>query len=240
MPNVFGDSRDAYVFGGAITAGAAVTWFRDQFCRDEAAAARERGTRRARPARRRARATCPQGAEGVLFLPYLMGERSPIWDGKASGAFVGLTLYHRREHLYRAVLEGVAFALRHNIEAGAAARVDARRRRLDRRRRRRAFRLVDADHRRRHRPAGADDRAGCRSRDGRRAARRLRRRAGKRRRRASRLGDARAARDAAAARGNCLRPAVRVIQGTLSRAQVDDARSRRAACDARSESPFSA
>ena len=51
-----------------------------------------------------------------------MGERSPIWDGKASGAFVGLTLYHRREHLYRAVLEGVAFALRHNIEAGAAAR----------------------------------------------------------------------------------------------------------------------
>src|SRR6185312_15217457 len=59
------------------------------------------------------------GAEGVLFLPYLMGERSPIWDAKASGAFAGLSLYHRRAHLYRAVLEGVAFALRHNIEAGA-------------------------------------------------------------------------------------------------------------------------
>ena len=56
-----------------------------------------------------------------MFLPYLMGERSPIWDGKASGAFVGLTLYHKREHLYRAVLEGVTFALRHNIEAGATA-----------------------------------------------------------------------------------------------------------------------
>src|SRR5258706_1060102 len=47
-----------------------------------------------------------------------MGERSPIWDGRASGAFVGLTLYHKRAHLYRAVLEGVAYALRHNMEAG--------------------------------------------------------------------------------------------------------------------------
>jgi xylulokinase len=63
----------------------------------------------------------PEGADGIIFLPYLMGERSPIWDGKASGAFVGLSLYHGREHLYRAVLEGVSFALRHNIEAGAKA-----------------------------------------------------------------------------------------------------------------------
>jgi len=59
------------------------------------------------------------GAEGIVFLPYLMGERGPIWDAKASGAFVGLSLYHRRAHLYRAVLEGVAFALKHNIDAGA-------------------------------------------------------------------------------------------------------------------------
>jgi xylulokinase len=56
-----------------------------------------------------------------VFLPYLMGERSPIWDGKASGAFVGLSLFHTRAHLYRAVLEGVAFALRHNMEAGTNA-----------------------------------------------------------------------------------------------------------------------
>jgi xylulokinase len=54
----------------------------------------------------------------VIFLPYLMGERSPIWDARASGAFVGLNLVHTRSHLYRAVLEGVAFALLHNIEAG--------------------------------------------------------------------------------------------------------------------------
>ena len=59
------------------------------------------------------------GADGVLVLPYLMGERSPIWDARASGAFLGLSLYHGRAHLYRAVLEGVSFALKHNIEAGA-------------------------------------------------------------------------------------------------------------------------
>jgi len=53
-----------------------------------------------------------------MFLPYLMGERSPIWDPQASGAFVGLNLVHTRAHLYRAVLEGVAFALQHNIDAG--------------------------------------------------------------------------------------------------------------------------
>ena len=118
MPYVFGAARDAYVFGGAITAGAAVTWFRDHFCRDESALAVERGVD-VHDLLDAGANDVPVGSEGVLFLPYLMGERSPIWDGKASGAFVGLTLYHRREHLYRAVLEGVAFALRHNIEAGA-------------------------------------------------------------------------------------------------------------------------
>jgi len=119
MPHVFGGSRDMYVFGGAITAGSAVTWFREQFCRDETNAAIARGVD-VHDLLDSAARDVPAGAEGVLFLPYLMGERSPIWDGKASGAFVGLTLYHRREHLYRAVLEGVTFALMHNIEAGAA------------------------------------------------------------------------------------------------------------------------
>jgi len=119
MPHVFGGPRDMYVFGGAITAGSSVTWFREQFCRDETNAAIARGVDVHDLLDAGAR-DVPAGAEGVLFLPYLMGERSPIWDGKASGAFVGLTLYHRREHLYRAVLEGVTFALMHNIEAGAA------------------------------------------------------------------------------------------------------------------------
>jgi xylulokinase len=98
MPHVFGDARDTYVFGGAITAGAAVTWFRDNFCRDAEAAALA-GNRDVHDLLDAGAAQVGEGAEGVLFLPYLMGERSPIWDGQASGAFVGLSLYHRRDHL---------------------------------------------------------------------------------------------------------------------------------------------
>ena len=56
-------------------------------------------------------ATGPPGSDGLLFLPYLEGERAPIWDAKASGAFIGLRTAHRAGHLARAVLEGVAFSL---------------------------------------------------------------------------------------------------------------------------------
>ena len=58
-------------------------------------------------------ARVPAGADGLLFLPYLAGERSPIWDPSARGAFVGLTLAHGRAHLTRAVLEAAALAIRH-------------------------------------------------------------------------------------------------------------------------------
>lgn len=54
----------------------------------------------------------PAGADGLLFLPYLMGERAPHWDAEARGVFFGLTMRHQREHLIRAVLEGVMFQLR--------------------------------------------------------------------------------------------------------------------------------
>ncbi len=58
-------------------------------------------------------ATVPPGCDGLVFLPYLAGERSPLWDPDARGAFVGLTLAHGRGHLARAVLEAAAYALRH-------------------------------------------------------------------------------------------------------------------------------
>jgi len=118
MPHVVNGKRDLYVFGGAITAGASVTWFRETFCQAEIAAAATRGSDPHLLLEQQAR-DVPPGARGVLFLPYLMGERSPIWDAKASGAFLGLGLHHGRGELYRAVLEGVSFALRHNIETGA-------------------------------------------------------------------------------------------------------------------------
>lgn len=61
-------------------------------------------------------ATSPAGAEGLLFLPYLTGERTPHLDPHARGAFVGLTTRHGMGHLTRAVVEGVAFSLRESLE----------------------------------------------------------------------------------------------------------------------------
>ena len=73
-----------------------------------------------------AAAAVPAGANGLVFLPYLAGERAPVFDEQARGAFVGLTLGHGRADLARAVLEAAAFSLRHVaeplVEAGAPLR----------------------------------------------------------------------------------------------------------------------
>ena len=66
------------------------------------------------------------GADGVVFLPYLAGERSPLWDPTARGAFVGLTLGHGRGHLVRAILEASALAIRHVAEPILAAGAEVR------------------------------------------------------------------------------------------------------------------
>ena len=60
------------------------------------------------------------GAEGLVFLPYLVGERSPLMDPRAKGAFIGLTLRHGPGHMVRALLEGVAFALRQIVDVMVA------------------------------------------------------------------------------------------------------------------------
>lgn len=68
----------------------------------------------------------PAGARGLLFLPYLLGERSPRWNPQARGAFIGLTIRHTHADLLRAVLEGVTFNLRVILEAfqGQGARIE--------------------------------------------------------------------------------------------------------------------
>jgi len=57
------------------------------------------------------------GSEGLLFLPYLMGERSPLWNPNARGCFIGLSMVHGKEHMIRSVLEGVAFNMKIIAEA---------------------------------------------------------------------------------------------------------------------------
>jgi xylulokinase len=68
-----------------------------------------------------AAAAVPAGSDGLLFLPYLSGERSPHPDPLARGAFVGLTVGHDRRHMTRAVVEGVAFGLRDGLDLMTAA-----------------------------------------------------------------------------------------------------------------------
>jgi xylulokinase len=63
----------------------------------------------------------PAGSDGLLFLPYLTGERSPHADPAARGAFIGLHIRHERAHLARAVMEGVAYGLRDGLELMAEA-----------------------------------------------------------------------------------------------------------------------
>ncbi len=61
-------------------------------------------------------ATAPPGSNGLVFLPYLQGERAPIWDPTVRGCLYGLASTHRRADLCRAVLEGVAYSIRHTLE----------------------------------------------------------------------------------------------------------------------------
>lgn len=65
--------------------------------------------------------TVPPGSDGLIFLPYMAGERSPIWDTKAKGVYFGLDYTKSRKHMVRAGLEGAAYALRHNLEAAEQA-----------------------------------------------------------------------------------------------------------------------
>jgi len=71
--------------------------------------------------------TCPPGSRGLIVLPYFEGERTPIFDPEARGLIVGLTLRHDRGALFRALLEAVAYGVRHNIETLKATGVEINR-----------------------------------------------------------------------------------------------------------------
>jgi xylulokinase len=62
-------------------------------------------------------ASAPAGCDGLIFHPYLFGERSPFYNPEARGAFVGIRHWHGREHMVRSVMEGVAFAIANCLEA---------------------------------------------------------------------------------------------------------------------------
>lgn len=104
-----------HVMGVVLSAGGSLRWFRDALCPVEIAEAKTRGFDPYQVITAAAAHIAP-GAEGLTFLPYLSGERTPHKDPYAKGAFVGLSLKHTRAHMARAVLEGVAFAMRDSLE----------------------------------------------------------------------------------------------------------------------------
>jgi xylulokinase len=104
-----------HVMGVMLSAGGSLQWFRNMLCREEMARAAETG-RDAYEFITEAAAQAPAGSEGLLFLPYLTGERTPHKDPYARGAFIGLSLRHTKAYLARAVLEGVAFGMRDSLE----------------------------------------------------------------------------------------------------------------------------
>ena len=98
-----------YLMGVVLSAGGAFAWYRDQLARDLTSTGEANERLNAE-----AMAIAP-GADGVTFLPYLQGERTPHRDASARGAILGLSLAHSRAHVTRAVIEGVCFALRDSI-----------------------------------------------------------------------------------------------------------------------------
>ncbi|MBI4556074.1 MAG: xylulokinase [Candidatus Hydrogenedentes bacterium] len=104
-----------HVMGVVLSAGGSLRWFRDTLCQAEKTVAAETGADPYEYITAAAGQVAPS-AEGLIFLPYLTGERTPHKDPFAKGAFVGLSLRHTRAHMARAVLEGVAFAMRDSLE----------------------------------------------------------------------------------------------------------------------------
>jgi len=120
FPYVVNDTERIYSFGGSATTGALAKWFKEEFADSEESVGRRTGRSPYQLLDMEVE-KIPAGSDGIVVLPYFMGERSPIWDPFAKGVFFGVTLVHTRAHMYKALMEGAAYALRHNIENGIKA-----------------------------------------------------------------------------------------------------------------------
>jgi len=104
-----------YLMGCMLSAGGSLAWYRDRFAEAERKQARKRKVDVYTLLMEQA-SEVPIGSEGLFFLPYLTGERSPHKDPYARGAFVGLSVRSSRNHLIRSIVEGVTFGLRDCLE----------------------------------------------------------------------------------------------------------------------------
>jgi len=104
-----------HLMGVMLSAAGSFRWYRDAFGEHEKEIA-ARTNREVYDVLTAEAANAPAGCEGLYFLPYLTGERTPHQDPDARGAFIGLTVRHTKAHVTRAVLEGVSFGLRDSLE----------------------------------------------------------------------------------------------------------------------------
>lgn len=104
-----------HIMGVTLSAGGSLQWFRNQLCQTEMQLAASKKIDAYELLSKEAEAVAA-GSEGLFFLPYLSGERTPHADPDARGCFIGLTLAHTRGHLLRAVMEGVTYSLRDSLE----------------------------------------------------------------------------------------------------------------------------
>jgi len=104
-----------HVMGVMLSAGGSMRWFRDKLGSQEVQTARERSIDPYDLLTQEA-SKVPPGSEGLLFLPYLSGERTPHKDPDARGVFFGISLRTGKGHLTRAIMEGVAFGMRDSLE----------------------------------------------------------------------------------------------------------------------------
>jgi xylulokinase len=115
-----------YIIAGEMeTGGGALMWFRDVLCQEEKRIAARTGRSSYELISAEA-ASVPPGSEKLIFLPWLSGERAPVLDHYARGGFIGMTMSHNKNHMARAVMEGVAYHLRWICEAmeGTGFRID--------------------------------------------------------------------------------------------------------------------
>jgi gluconokinase len=100
-------TEDHWVIGGPVNNGGMILrWLRDELCAEEVSAAKAQACDPYDLITERI-AKISAGSNGLLFHPYLSGERAPSWNANARGSFYGLAMHHKREHMMRAVLEGI-------------------------------------------------------------------------------------------------------------------------------------
>ncbi len=108
--------KGLWIYQGAMSnTGTSLSWCLHTLCRDLLLQAARTEERPMHLMDLEAERSCP-GANGIVFLPYLAGERSPIWDSQATGVFYGLTQKARREDLVRAVMESSCYGMRQLLE----------------------------------------------------------------------------------------------------------------------------